>query len=363
MTNQKILGKHTNGKDIIQYTISNSIGVEVKILNYGAIIQAINLPLKTGVKNIVLGFGDYRDYLTDDYINNCPYFGASIGRIAGRVKNGELYCDGKVHQLSRNEGKHHLHGGIEGFDKKIWELEDSGENYIILKYFSPDGEEGYPHDANISVKYSLISDNNFAIEYKADSEKKIPANLTNHTYFNIGNEKTILNHILSTGFTRYLETDSNLNYTGKILKCKNVKKDILQESIKDIITEDGLDKTLYSENDRNFCALKNPENELTIILTTSSPCMQVYAGKYINTKHHKSYSGIALEPMGIPYLPSRFSNAKYDKNLPHINYSVISFFQDNEKEENIFEGHDIHMDNLKRKIKDYKKKNQTEYII
>lgn len=361
MVKVKILGKHANGEDIIQYTLTNSFGIEVKILNYGAIIQAFYLPLETGKRNIVLGFEDYKDYLSEDYIKNCPYFGAIIGRVAGRVKKGELFFDGKTHQLNCNTGKHHINGGDEGFDKKIWKLETLGNSCIDLIYHSPDGEEGYPNDANIKVTYWLQENNDFTIEYEADSEKKIPVNITNHTYFNLGNKETILDHYISFTNRRYLETDSDLNYTGRVLRIAHQNNNGTYKRIGEDMPKNGYDMTLYAKDEDISFHLSNEEENYSFGIQTTSSCLHINTGKHINTKDHKAYSGISLETMDLPYLPLRVNNPKYDKRSPYKSSTTIYFYKEDENGENIFEipeEHDYTPSDFMRK-----EENEIEYIL
>src|SRR5437762_3593779 len=153
---------HPTGKDIYLYSLRNANGTEVLITNYGATIMAykIMMPDKT-VNDIVLGFDNVQDYLRADYVMNCPFMGATIGRYANRIKNGSFKIDDEEFTVSKNWGNDQLHGGFEGFDKKIWDFVSFDESCSILhlKYNSPDGEEGYPGNLDVNICFELNDDN------------------------------------------------------------------------------------------------------------------------------------------------------------------------------------------------------------
>jgi len=328
MIKKKKLGKHVNGEDIIQYTLTNENGIEVKILNYGAIIQAINLPLPTKKKNIVLGFDDYKEYLTDEYKANCPYFGATVGRIAGRVKNGELYCDGRVTQLNCNEGKNHLHGGNEGLDKKIWNFHSSDDDSLSLKYISEDGEENYANRLEVYVTFKFLKNNKFAIYYEARADKPTAANITNHTYFNLSNKKNTIDHNVTLRAEEYLVTDENNIHTGEIKSVEGRLDLSKDKTLAETMEGKGYDTTFYNSDKYPYfnIMLWSADTNIKVEIDSISPCLQLYTGEYIKTKKHGKYSGIAIESMNVPYLPLHFNNLKYSKNNPFRSIITYHFY-------------------------------------
>lgn len=295
-----------DNKEIKKITLINSKGLEVQILNYGGIIQAINVPLNNGVKNIVLGFEDINEYLSEEYKNNCPYFGAIIGRYANRIAKGKFTLDNKEYTLACNNAGNHLHGGIVGFDKQIWEIATSSNNSLVLKYTSVDGEEGFPGNVNVEVHYTLTEDNELITEYYAKTDKATPINLTNHTYFNLSGDKTILDHKLKLSTNKLLESDENLIPTGKIINTDTSTDFTTEKTVGRDITEEAYDHTLVNtEPQDTFAKLSAPTGDISMELTTNQPSVQLYSGKWIDTKYHKGFSGIAIEPQALPDAPNR----------------------------------------------------------
>ncbi|KAH9643822.1 hypothetical protein HF086_002320 [Spodoptera exigua] len=169
------------GKTVKKITWRTSGGAEVSVISYGAIVQALKVPDKFGVKkDIVLGFDDLESYVK----RNTPYLGATIGRCANRIGKASFEIDGKTYNVAQNIGKDHLHGGIVGFDKVVWETTLLG-NKVVFTYYSKDLEEGYPGDLITSVTYEVTDDNKLKVEFKATTTKKTVVNLTNHSYFNL----------------------------------------------------------------------------------------------------------------------------------------------------------------------------------
>lgn len=211
---------------ITEYTLTNTAGMRVEILNLGGIIKGIFVPDGAGnLENIVLNFEDI-----NDYIKNPGYIGAVIGRVAGRIGGSEVKLGESVYQLSQNEGKNQLHGGKEGFDKKIWEVSPFEEDQcqLVLKSRSPHLEQGYPGNLEINVTYTLKEDNTLEIDYKATTDKMTVVNMTNHTYFNLsGNLKQkIDHHQISIHSDQIAMLDEELIVTGKYLSVEGTPFDL-----------------------------------------------------------------------------------------------------------------------------------------
>jgi len=320
-----------NKKEIIQYRLSNNNNVEILILNIGATIQSIYLPLKSGKRNIVLGFENYLDYISDEYLNDCPNFGAAIGRVAGRIEKGELYLNDTKYQLTCNHGKHQLHGGNIGFNQRIWERDESNKDCLSLKYISPDGEENFPNELTSYANFNLTEDNRLEIEYIGISENDTAINITNHSYFNLSNDKTILDHTLQMNINSYLEMNEELIHTGK--KAKLPKRlDFREEKsiIKDM-GEHGYDHT-YCTGEENMqmkkiARLSSPNKDISLEISTNQSHVQVYAGEFVNTKEYGNYAGIAFEPQAQPYLKplDDYTNIVYNNNKQFNNNIVLDF--------------------------------------
>jgi aldose 1-epimerase len=218
---------NTDGQEVLLYTLTNKNGVEVKITNYGATVTSWKTADKDGkISSVVLGFDSLSGYLAKP-----PYFGAIVGRYGNRIANGSFALNGTTYKLATNNGKNHLHGGVKGFDKVVWNgtiLADSIPS-LLLTYVSRDGEEGYPGNLKVIVKYTLTKDDELAIDYSAETDKATPVNLTNHSYFNLSGDvnNSILDHVLEMHASNYTPVDSTLITTGEIKPVAGTPFDFL----------------------------------------------------------------------------------------------------------------------------------------
>ncbi|XP_063235687.1 galactose mutarotase-like isoform X2 [Bacillus rossius redtenbacheri] len=190
-----------------RYTLRNGRGAEVQVMSYGATVTSVKLPDRSGgVDDVVLGFDDLDGYLKADN----PYFGAVVGRVANRIKNGRFKIGNETYQISLNDGNNTLHGGLKGFDKKVWSscVED---DKVVFSYLSSDGEEGFPGAVLASVTYQLTDSNELKVTWKATSTKPTPINLTNHSYFNLcghaNGSQCIYEHLVKINADYYTVTD------------------------------------------------------------------------------------------------------------------------------------------------------------
>jgi aldose 1-epimerase len=309
-------GHLKNGKEVKLFTLSNE-NTTIKISNYGAIITSIEMPDKVGnIDNVVCGFDKLEKYISDEYLSSYPYFGAIIGRFGNRIANGHIEIQGKVYEMAINNGPNHLHGGLTGFDKKLWEAETIKTDELVgvkLSYLSPDGEENYPGNLKVSCIYTLDSESNFGIEYLAETDKTTVVNLTNHTYFNLsGGKENILNHELELTATKMTEMVDQIP-TGKIVPVANTEFDFttskkISRDMANLPT--GYDDNYVLDNENGelkyIGRLKETSSGRKIEVLTTQPGMQVYTGYWnpeleINEKKSfGSYSGIALETQHYP---------------------------------------------------------------
>jgi aldose 1-epimerase len=213
-----------NGKPVYLYTLTNKHGDQVKISTYGGVVTSWVSADKSGVKSsIVLGFDSLSGYLAKP-----PYFGALVGRYGNRIANGKFKIGDNTYTLATNNGKNHLHGGLKGFDKQVWDAATVDTvPAITLHYVSKDGEEGYPGNLTVTVVYTLSNDNELGIEYNAETDKPTPINLTNHSYFNLSGNvaNTILSNTLKINADAYTPVDSSLIPTGVIQPVKGTPFD------------------------------------------------------------------------------------------------------------------------------------------
>ena len=217
----KPFGMTPNGEKINEYIISNPGGLAVSVLNYGCIIKNIWVPTKRGPVDVVLGHDTYADYVKDFESSGSTCCGAFVGRYANRIENAVFNVGGKTYQLEANNGKNHLHGT---FPRKLYEVKTFGDT-LLLEAESPDGEDGFPGNLKISVRYILTEDNALRMDYRVSSDADTIINLTNHTYFNLDGGGDVLGQKLRIYASRYLEGNNETCPTGNILPVAGTPMD------------------------------------------------------------------------------------------------------------------------------------------
>lgn len=308
------------GEKVYLYTLRNDNGITIKITNYGGIVTSIKTPDKNGQKaNIVLGFKSLQDYISEAYLQNCPYFGGIIGRYANRIAKGKFQINGTTYTLPINNGPNSLHGGINGFDKVVWvpcEITKPDVVAVELKYRSVHMEEGYPGNLDVSVTYSLNFKNEFQIEYKAETDKTTVVNLTNHSYFNLtGGKENILNHQLQLFAESYTVNDETLIPLGKIEKVAGTdftSPGKIGDRIRDLAT--GYDHNFVLKTNHQklvkAAVLFEESSGRIVEVSTTEPGIQIYSGYYIPELEGPDgikfgrYSGVALETQHYPDSPN-----------------------------------------------------------
>lgn len=218
LNSEKPFGQTPNNEAVTLYTLKNSHGMEVQIMNYGAIITKIMVPDKNKViEDVVLGFDSVADYIKDS-----PYFGAVVGRYGNRIAAGKFSLDGKNYSLAAQNNGQHLHGGLKGFDKKVWKMLSQKPGSLTLSYLSKDGEEGFPGNLEVQVTYTLTEDNAIAMDYTAKTDQATVLNICNHSYFNLtGNVKRdVLDHTIQLNAPFFIPVDKVLIPTGEVKSVK-----------------------------------------------------------------------------------------------------------------------------------------------
>ncbi len=308
----------TDGKEVIEYTLTNGNGVSVKILNYGGTITHLMAPDKSGTfGDVVLGYDSLSGY---QQAGN-PYFGSLIGRYGNRIANGKFTLDGKTYTLALNNNGNTLHGGNKGFDKVVWTGNPLSDSSLQLTYHSVDGEEGYPGNLHTEVVYTLTGNNELKIEYKASTDKATPINLTNHAYFNLsaGADSTVLDHELQLKADKYTAVNAKLIPTGQLPDVKgtpfdfNTAKKIGNDIGK---VEGGFDHNWVLTKGaglEQIGALYHPASGRYMEVFTTEPGVQFYSGNFLdgtltNTKGGKKYvkhAGLCLETQHFPDSPNQ----------------------------------------------------------
>jgi aldose 1-epimerase len=205
-------GNTPEGQPVELYTLTNAKGSEARIMTYGGVVVSLKVPDRTGaLGDVVAGFDSLEGYLTPP-----PYFGAIIGRYGNRIGGGRFSVGGKEYVLAKNNGPNHLHGGLRGFDKRVWSAKQLSPQSIELSYLSKDGEEGYPGNLSATVTYTLTDAHELRIEYSATTDKETVVNLTNHSYFNLAGDSDILGHEVVINADRFTPVDKGLIPTGEL---------------------------------------------------------------------------------------------------------------------------------------------------
>lgn len=313
----KVFGKTPDGAEVKIYTLSNSKGMTAKITEYGGIITELWMPDRNGKPgNIVLGFDNL-----DRYVKGHPFFGAIAGRVANRIAKGMFTLDGKEYTLAVNNGPNHLHGGIKGFDKKVWKSRPlrglSREVAVEFTYTSADSEEGYPGTLTTTVVYTLTDDNELRIDYTATTDKATIVNLTNHSYFNLGESGSILDHVLMINADRYTAADDTLIPTGELAPVTGTGLDFTQprrigEHIADYMTfAKGYDHNFVLNSGGKSLALaarvEEPKSGRVMEVWTTEPGVQLYSGNHLDGSLtgvggvvYRQHAGFCLETQHFP---------------------------------------------------------------
>lgn len=299
--------------DVYAYILTNSEGMTAEILNYGGIIR--RLIYKN--TDVVLG----RDSL-EEYLNNEGYFGVIIGRNANRIENSQFELDGKIYNVCANNGKNNLHGGKEGFDKKLWDAKiiDEEEPSLILTTVSPDGEEGFPGSVTVSVTYTVTKDNGLKIHYSGETDANTVLNMTNHSYFNLNGHKSgdTKKHILWLNSDFYTPNNDECVPTGEVLSVKNTPFDFstddslgmrLESNHEQIKKIGGFDHNfaLNGQGYRKVGKLYGDKTGISMEIYTDQKGIQLYSANWMDeerickdgaiySKHH----GVCLETQAFP---------------------------------------------------------------
>jgi len=318
-----------DGQEITAYTLVNDHGMEVTSLNYGCVVTRIVTPDRNGVlENVVLGFDTI-----EEYVKHSPFFGAVIGRVAGRIQNAEFDLNGETYQLAKTEGPNHLHGGLKGFDKVIWAVKprEDGESVSLeFSYLSKDGEEGYPGNLQMQVTYTLTNDNVFSITYTGETDKATLLNVTNHSYFNLSGElkRDALGHRLTIKSDRFAVLDDKLIPTGELLSVEGTPFDlragrklnegVVSEHPQNVLVGHGYDHPfVLAENNNREIILVDEESGRTLTVETDQPAVVLYTSNAlqgdftIRGVQADNYLGVCLETQGLP-------DAIHHENFPTI---------------------------------------------
>lgn len=317
-------GKTPDGKAVSLYTLRNDKGAEARIMTYGGIVVSLKMPDKNGqLDDVVLGYDNL-----DSYVSNSPYFGALIGRYGNRIAAGKFTLDGVPYTLATNNPPNALHGGLKGFDKRVWKARtkkgaDGPE--LILNYRSKDGEEGYPGNLDVTATFTLTQDNSLRLEYRAVTDKDTVLNLTHHGYFNLAAKGDILNHVVMIPADHFTPVDSTLIPTGELHPVENTPFDFrTPTAIGARIGQDDEQLKFGLGYDHNWVINKKfgelslmarvtePTTGRVLEVWSTEPGLQFYSGNFldgtITGKYGRVYarrSAFCMEPQHYPDSPNK----------------------------------------------------------
>lgn len=339
--------KTAEGDEVHLFTLRNNKNTEVLISNYGCIINAIKIQTSNKeIIDIVLGFDSMTGYLDETYLEKYPYFGAAVGRYANRIGDAKFTIDSVPYEVSMNNKNFQLHGGWEGFDRKPWNMIsfDEESHFIEFQYLSKDGEEGFPGNALVNVRFELNDLNELSYTYTATTDKPTAINLTHHSYFNLNGAGNILDHELMINSAQILEQDKDRVSTGNFLAVKDSGFDFSRQTSinKKMNKADGIDHSylINSEENKNLslaARVYSPLTHLQLEVLTSEPVVHFYAGQGIppvtgkRGQQYGDYSGLCLEThihpnaINIPHFPNtilRPGDTYYSKTVYRISELV-----------------------------------------
>ena len=320
---QKVEWGKVGESPVFLYTLTNRQGLKARITNYGATLTEMHVPDRQGeMADITLGFDKLADYLPRH-----PYFGCICGRVVNRISNARFTLDGREYSLTRNYGEHHLHGGDQGFDRKVWTVASKSESdegaSVTMTYTSPDGEEGYPGNLTTTATYTLADDNSLRFEMEAETDAPTIVNLAHHAYWNLAGHDAadVLGHELQLNAPSYTVSDGLGVPTGEIRPVEGTRFDFtrpktLGADIGNIAPDakdqrEGYDVNFVLEGSpgrvRRAARVREPVSGRTLEVHTDAPGVQLYTGNYLDGSFqgkggiaYQKQTGFCLETQHFP---------------------------------------------------------------
>ncbi|MDP2887330.1 MAG: aldose epimerase family protein [Ignavibacteria bacterium] len=319
-------GKTPDGTEIFVYTLHNKNGMEARVTNYGGTLLSLLVPDRNGNRtDVVLGFDSLATYIKD-----APHFGSTMGRYANRIGKAMFQLNGIRYTLARNSGANHIHGGLKGFDKVAWNVDEHESKVgksLVLNYLSRDGEEGYPGNLSVKVMYSVTDSNGLKIEYTATTDKPTVMNLTNHSYFNLAGagNGSILDHELFIDADRFTPVDTESIPTGELRSVHGTPLDFTTPTRIGVRIDDGYEQLKKGGGYNHNLVLNKPANAFGLAarvyeetsgrvmeVLTTEPGLQFYTPNFVNAKYvgkeGKKYDhrcGFCLETEHFPDSPNK----------------------------------------------------------
>ncbi len=336
------------GDSVKFFVLTNANGMEVTFTNYGQRLVSLYAPDKNGkFDDVVLGFDNLKDYRAKK-----NFFGAVIGRYGNRIAKGKFSLDGKTYDLAINNNENHLHGGLVGFESVVWKVDDHTDNSISFSRVSPDMEEGYPGNLEVTVSYVLTDDNALRISYEAKTDKPTYVNLTNHSFFNLKGEGegTVNDHVVLLNADKFTPVDNGLIPTGEIMNVEDTPFDFrAPKTIEKDINADFEQLKIGKGYDHNFVLNEEPKNNegltfaarvvepnsgRTLEVYTSEPGVQFYGGNFLDGsdigKSGNPYvrrGSFCLETQHFPDSPNQpdFPSTRLNPGETYTSYCTYKF--------------------------------------
>ena len=348
---REAFGSLPDGRTVEAVVLANDNGMRVRILAYGALLQELTVPGRDGPADVVLGYDGIEGYL------EAPnYFGVTVGRYANRIGNARFTLDGTEYQLAQNDGPNSLHGGVQGFDKRLWTIADVRSDAegasVTLTYVSPDGEEGYPGTLSVTATYTLSETDELTVDYHATTDKPTIVNLTNHAYFNLagaGSSVSVLDSVLTIPADSYTPVDETLIPTGEFTPVEGTAFDFrMPTRIGDRIRDGGDEQLRFGRGyDHNWVVspapvegtqllarLEDPGSGRVMDVLSNQPGVQFYSGNFLDATVtgksgaiYRQGDALCLEPQIFPDTPNKpeFGSARLDPGQTYANRIVYRF--------------------------------------
>jgi aldose 1-epimerase len=321
-------GTTQGGEDVHRFVLENSRGLRVALIEYGATLQSVQLPIGNDRREIVLGFDSL-----ESYEGKHPYFGSTVGRFCNRISGAAFELDGKEYTLNANEGKNHLHGGRVGFNRRVWKAEATGsdeEASVRFTLVSEDGEEGYPGRLDVTVTVTLTEQDELRLDYRAETNGATPINLTNHAYWNLRGETAgdVMDHLVQIEADWYLPETEELVPNGNVVPVADTPFDFRSTTevgtqirrtengidncylVRDAVTvDDGTNPPTVSGTEprlRRAASLSLPDGEASMEIETTSPGIQFYTGNKLRGERGRDgtelgkHAALCLETQLLP---------------------------------------------------------------
>ena len=313
--NSPVTARQTSKVETI--ILRNESGMSVEVINFGARIKSIKFPVHNIATEMILAYDTAKDYLTDAF-----YLGATCGRVCNRIAGGKFELEGKQYQLPQNDGENCLHGGIDNFAMRFWQIDEETltDNSVTLSLISPDGDQGFPGTLKLAVTYQLTSDNKLSIKYCGNTDLMTPVNMTNHAYFNLG-EKDCQSLYLQMKSSAFLETDNQNIPTGKLIDVADSDYSFREPTCIGTRQQNTKDKSLLAKQGYDHCfvldntpfeepkaILTSLKNQVSLSVFTDQTAIQFYTGFYLSDQF-SAYQGACLEAQN-------YTDAENNKHFP-----------------------------------------------